>query len=51
MEMTQKPDSSQKTPQTPFERFTEAARHVFNIPKAQVHKIKAKAPWKPRKRN
>jgi hypothetical protein len=40
-----------KTPQTPFERFTEAAQNIFNLPKKQVQKIKAKTARKPRKKS
>jgi hypothetical protein len=35
---------------TPFEKFTEAARHIFNLPKDQVDKVKAKYPAKSPKR-
>jgi hypothetical protein len=37
-------------PQTPFERFTEAAKHIVNLPKSETDKIKAKFPYKPHKR-
>jgi hypothetical protein len=39
-----------KPQQTPFERFTEAAKHIFNIPQAEVKKIKAKSAHKSGKR-
>jgi hypothetical protein len=29
---------------SPFERFSEAARHAFNLPKSDVKKIQAKTP-------
>ena len=29
---------------TPFEKFTEAAKRVFNLPKDRVEKVKAKYP-------
>jgi hypothetical protein len=35
-----------KAEPTPFDKFTEAARHVFNLPKDQVEKVKAKYPTK-----
>jgi hypothetical protein len=35
--MGEKPKPAEKA-QTPFERFTEAARHVFNIPKEKLLK-------------
>jgi hypothetical protein len=40
----------QKPAQTPFDKFTDAARHVFNLPKDQVEKVKAKYPVKSPKR-
>lgn len=33
-----KPISSDKPEQTPFERFTDAARKVFNTPKSELAK-------------
>ena len=41
--MTKKPEP-QKSVQTPFEKFTDAARHVFNLPKDQIEKVKTKYP-------
>jgi len=46
--MTKKPEP-QKPAQTPFEKFTDAARHVFNLPKDQVEKVKTKYPSPHRK--
>jgi hypothetical protein len=35
--------------QTPFERFTEAAKQIFTLPKKEVRKVKKKRkPDKPR---
>ena len=46
--MTKKPPN--KAPaQTPFDRFTEAAKSIFNLPKHEVQKIKAESKRKPRK--
>jgi hypothetical protein len=40
--MTKKP--SRKAPtQTPFDRFTAAAKSIFNLPKEQVQKIKSES--------
>jgi len=40
--MTKKPPS--KAPaQTPFDRFTEAAKSIFNLPKEQVQKLRAES--------
>jgi hypothetical protein len=36
-------------PPTPFQKFTEAAQHVFNLPKSETEKVKAKVPYKPQK--
>jgi hypothetical protein len=36
-------------PSTPFLKFTEAAQHVFNLPKPEVEKVKANYPAKSRK--
>ena len=43
-------ESMPPKPQTPFERFTEAAKHIVNLPKSETDKIKAKVPYKPAKR-
>jgi hypothetical protein len=47
--MAKKPDQP-KTTQTAFERFTEASRELFNLPKETVQKTIAKypAPKKPK---
>ncbi len=39
--MTSKPKQPAKTP---FDKFTEAAKHVFTLPKSDVKKIQAKVP-------
>jgi hypothetical protein len=49
-------DTTPPKPQTPFERFTEAAKHVFNLPKSDVDRVKKDIPVpktvrKSRKRN
>ena len=43
-------DTTPPKPQTPWEKFTEAARQAFNLPKDQVEKVKAKYPAKAAKR-
>jgi hypothetical protein len=43
-------DSTPPKPQTPWQKFTEAARIGFNLPKSDVEKVKAKVPYKPKKR-
>jgi hypothetical protein len=43
-------ESMSPKPLTPFERFTEAAKHIVNLPKSETDKIKAKVPYKPQKR-
>jgi hypothetical protein len=48
--MTKKSESSGNDPQTPMEKFTDAARHIFNLPKSDVEKVRAKIPYRPKKR-
>ena len=43
--MAKKPEQPKPT-QTPFERFTEASRELFNLPKETVQKTIAKYPAK-----
>jgi hypothetical protein len=43
-------DTTPPKPQTPWEKFTEAARIGFNLPKADVEKVKAKYPQNVTKR-
>lgn len=47
--MAKKPDPPKPT-QTPFERFTEASRELFNLPKETVQKTLAKYPNPRRKK-
>lgn len=48
--MTKKAESLGNDPRTPMERFTDAARHVFNLPKLEVEEVKAKIRYKSKKR-
>jgi hypothetical protein len=43
-------DTTPPKPQTPWEKFAEAAKVGFNLPKADVEKVKKKYPYKPSKR-
>jgi hypothetical protein len=43
-------DTTPQKPQTPWEKFTEAARIGFNLPKSEVEKVKAKYPPSRRKK-
>jgi hypothetical protein len=45
-----KENPTPKPEQTPFERFTEASRKLFNLPKGIVQKTIKKYPYKPAKR-
>jgi hypothetical protein len=47
--MADKPEKP-KPAQTPFERFTEASRELFNLPKETVQKTIAKYPHPKRNR-
>jgi len=47
--MMRKATSSDSGKQTPFTRFMEAGKHIFNIPQTDVKKIKASKPGKIRK--
>lgn len=38
----QRPDGTPADTRTPFQRFTDAARHVFNVPKPEVEKLAEK---------
>jgi hypothetical protein len=42
-------DTTPPKPQTPWGKFTEAARIGFNLTKSDVEKVKAKVPYKPKK--
>jgi hypothetical protein len=48
--MTDRPKQPPKPDQTPMERFTEAAKHIFNLPKSDVEKVMKKTPYKPKTR-
>ena len=51
LNMTNSMKQSDKQPQTPFDKFTEAAKKVFNLPKSEVEKVKAKpTPKMPKRR-
>ena len=47
--MSMAKDTTPPKPQTPWEKFTEAARIGFNLPKNQVQKTIAKYPLPQRK--
>jgi hypothetical protein len=49
LEMKDKQRTPDKPTQTPFEKFTNAARHVFNVQTAQL-KLQSPSKKKPRKR-
>jgi hypothetical protein len=46
-----KENPTPKPEQTPFERFTEASRKLFNLPKETVKKTVKKYPYKPATRH
>jgi hypothetical protein len=42
MMMLSMANSTKQSDKQPFEKFTEAAKKVFNLPKSEMEKIKAK---------